>query len=110
LTLKQVQGILIVIINRNLPGELKVANIKSAKKRAVQSETHRKHNVGLKSTYRTYIKKVEALTIANKKEEAVKAFKEAIPIIDQMVSKGILHKNKAARHKSRLSNKIKKLK
>ncbi|HBS52188.1 MAG TPA: 30S ribosomal protein S20, partial [Coxiellaceae bacterium] len=50
-----------------------MANIKSAKKRAVQSESRRKHNIGLKSTCRTYIKKVEAAVTANKKEEAIKA-------------------------------------
>jgi small subunit ribosomal protein S20 len=86
-----------------------VANIKSAKKRASQSEVHRKRNIGLKSTYRTYIKKVEILIAANKKEEASKAFKEAVSIIDKMVTKGIIHKNKTARYKSNLSNKIKKL-
>jgi len=87
-----------------------VANTKSAKKRAVQSEQRRKHNIGLKSTYRTYIKKVETAITANKKEEAVKALKESIPVLDKVASKGIIHKNKAARYKSRLNDKIKKLK
>lgn len=86
-----------------------MANTKSAKKRAVQTEQRRKHNASMKSTYRTYIKKVEAKIIANKKEEAVLALKEAIPIIDKMVNKKILEKNKAARHKSRLNTRIKKL-
>jgi small subunit ribosomal protein S20 len=87
--------------------EYKVANIKSAKKRAVQSELHRKRNTSAKSAYRTYIKKVEAAIVANKKEDAIKALKEATPIIDKMAAKRILDKNKAARHKSRLNAKIK---
>jgi len=87
-----------------------VANIKSAKKRAIQSEARRKHNIGLKSTYRTYIKKVEHLITANKKEDAIKALKVAVPVIDKMATKGIIHKNKAARYKSNLSKKINKLK
>jgi small subunit ribosomal protein S20 len=91
-------------------GESSVANIKSAKKRAIQSESHRKHNIGLKSTYRTYVKKVETAIAANKKEEALKALKESTPILDKVAAKGIIHKNKAARYKSRLNDKIKKLK
>lgn len=87
-----------------------MANIKSAKKRATQSEIRRKHNVALKSTYRTYIKKVETAIAANKKEEAIKAFKEAIPVLDKAAAKGIIHNNKASRLKSRLNDKIKKLK
>jgi small subunit ribosomal protein S20 len=87
-----------------------VANIKSAKKRAIQSENRRKHNVALKSTYRTYVKKVEAAIATNKKENAVKAFKESAPILDKAAAKGIVHKNKAARLKSRLNDKIKNLK
>ncbi|MEI8054580.1 MAG: 30S ribosomal protein S20 [bacterium] len=86
-----------------------MANTKSAKKRAVQSETRRKHNASMKSIYRTYIKKVDAAVVANKKEDAMKALKEAIPVIDKMITKKILDKNKAARHKSRLNAKIKKM-
>ncbi|MDR1012525.1 MAG: 30S ribosomal protein S20 [Coxiellaceae bacterium] len=86
-----------------------MANIKSAKKRITQSEIHRKRNIGLKSSCRTYIKKMEALVTSNNKDGATKAFKDTVSMIDKMVTKGILHKNKAARHKSNLSNKIKKL-
>ena len=85
-----------------------MANTKSAKKRAIQNEKHRKHNASLKSTYRTHIKKVEAAILANKKEEAVKTLKEASQVIDKMVTKKIIDKNKAARHKSRLNAKVKK--
>ena len=86
-----------------------MANTKSAKKRAIQSEKHRKHNASMKSAYRTAIKKVEAAIIAKNKEEASSALKEAVPMIDRMVNKKIIEKNKAARHKSRLNAKVKNL-
>lgn len=88
-------------------GELAVANTKSAKKRAIQNETRRKHNAALKSAYRTSIKKVEAAIVSNNKEEAVKLFKNASSVLDKTVSKGILHRNTANRYKSRLSIKVK---
>lgn len=84
-----------------------MANTIKAKKRAIQSEKRRQHNTSLRSMYRTFIKKVEAAIIAKNKDNAVTAFKNAVPVIDKMVSKGIIHKNKAARHKSRLTAKIK---
>ena len=86
-----------------------MANIKSAKKRARQSEKRRRHNAGLRSMVRTYIKKVVLAVEAGNKETAQKAYLEAVPVIDRMVTKGIIHKNKAARHKSRLSDHIKDL-
>ena len=86
-----------------------MANSKSAKKRATQSEERRKHCASMKSTYRTSIKKVDAAVIANKKEDAMLALKESIPVIDKMVTKKIIDKNKAARHKSRLNARIKKM-
>lgn len=84
-----------------------MANIKSAKKRARQAEKRRRHNAGLRSMVRTYIKKVVNEIATGNKENAQKAYLEAVPVIDRMVSKGIIHKNKAARHKSRLSDHIK---
>ena len=86
-----------------------MANTKSAKKRAVQNERRRKHNASLKSKYRTHIKKVIAAVKKNNKEEAVTSLKEAIPVIDKMSTKKILAKNTAARYKSRLNAKVKKL-
>ena len=86
-----------------------MANIKSAKKRARQAEKRRRHNAGLRSMVRTYIKKVILAIESGNKENAQKAYQEAVPVIDRMVSKGIIHKNKAARHKSRLSDHIKDL-
>ena len=58
---------------------------------------------------RTYIKRVDAAIASGDSESATQAYTEAVPLIDKMVTKGIMHKNKAARHKSRLNNKIKAL-
>ncbi len=86
-----------------------VANIKSAGKRARQAEKARKHNMGLRSTMRTSIKKVVKACDEGNREAAAAAFKAAVPVIDSMVNKGIVTKNKAARHKSRLNARIKAL-
>lgn len=86
-----------------------MANIKSAKKRAKQNEVIRAHNTSLRSKFRTYVKKVVAAIALKDKKVAEDAYKQALPVIDGMVSKGIIHSNKAARHKSRLSKQIKEL-
>jgi len=86
-----------------------VANIKSAEKRAKQSVKRRAHNMAARSRLRTSIKKVLAAVNAGKKDEAVAAFKDAQPVIDTMVNKGIIHRNKAARHKRELNAKVKAL-
>ena len=86
-----------------------MANIASAKKRARQAEKHRQHNASLKSMVRTYVKKVYSAIEAKDITLAETCFKAAQPIIDRMTSKGLLHKNKAARHKSRLTAHIKQL-
>lgn len=86
-----------------------MANIASAKKRARQSEKHRQHNASLRSMVRTYIKKVYNAIEAKDLKLAEENFKSAQPVIDRMASKGLLHKNKAARHKSRISSHLKKL-
>ena len=86
-----------------------VANIKSARKRARTAEKTRKHNMGLRSTMRTSIKKVIKACDAGDKDAATAAFKDAVPVIDSMVNKGIVTKNKAARHKSRLNARVKAL-
>ena len=83
-----------------------MANIKSAKKRAVQSEKRRKHNASRRSMVRTFIKKVYAAIAAGDKDTAQKAFNEMHPIVDRQSSKGLIHKNKAARHKSNLAAQI----
>lgn len=84
-----------------------MANIASAKKRARQSEVRRVHNASLRSMVRTYIKKVVKALEMKDAKAAVAAYHDAIPVIDSMVNKGIIHRNKAARHKSRLTAQIK---
>ncbi len=87
-----------------------MANIKSAKKRAVQSEQRRASNNILTSIYRTHVKKV-LTAVANKEVAgADAALKVALPVIDKTAAKGIIHKNKAARCKSRLNALVKGLK
>nr|WED69688.1 30S ribosomal protein S20 [Pectobacterium colocasium] len=83
-----------------------MANIKSAKKRAVQSEKRRKHNASRRSMMRTFIKKVYAAIATGDKEAAQKAFNDMQPIVDCQAGKGLIHKNKAARHKSNLVARI----
>jgi small subunit ribosomal protein S20 len=84
-----------------------MANTAQAKKRAKQAEKSRVRNAGQRSNLRTFIKKVLAAVKAGDKEKAQAAFNIAQPIIDSAVNKGIIHKNKAARGKSRLSAKVK---
>ena len=84
-----------------------MANSPQAKKRARQSEKRRKHNASFRSMVRTYIKKVDTAIESGNQESAKKAYNDAIPVIDRMSDKGILHKNKAARHKSRLNAHVK---
>jgi small subunit ribosomal protein S20 len=90
-------------------GHAIVANIKSAQKRARQAEKTRLHNMGLRSKLRTNIKAVIAAVEKGDKEAAAAAYKAAVPVIDSMTGKGIIKKNKAARHKSRLNKMIKAL-
>ncbi len=56
--------------------------------------------------YRTYLKRVNAAVATGDKEAAAAAFADAVPVLDKLVGKGILHKNKASRHKSRLHAQI----
>lgn len=86
-----------------------MANIKSAKKRARQGEKTRQHNMGLRSLMRTKIKTVVKACDAGDKDAAAVAYKDAVPVIDSMINKGIVTKNKAARHKSRLNTRVKTL-
>ena len=86
-----------------------MANIASAKKRAIQSEKRREHNAALRSRLRTYIKKVILAVESGDPEQAQVAFRAAVPIIDSSVNKGLIHRNKAARSKSRLNARVKAL-
>jgi len=65
--------------------------------------------MGLRSKLRTNIKNVIAAVEKGDKEAAVAAYKEAVPVIDSMINKGVVNKNKAARHKSRLNKMVKSL-
>ena len=84
-----------------------MANSAQSRKRARQGEKRRQQNVGVRSRFRTYIKKVQAAISAGDKAAAETAYKEAVSIIDKTESKGLIHQNKAARHKSRLNAQIK---
>lgn len=86
-----------------------MANTAQAKKRVRQAEKNRQHNVTLKSRLRTHIKKVVNAIAEKNVVSAKEAYQQALPVIDSMVGKGIIHKNKAARHKERLSQQIKHL-
>jgi small subunit ribosomal protein S20 len=84
-----------------------LANTAQAEKRARQAEKRRQHNASRRSMLRTYIKKVIKAIRTGDYTNASEAYKAAVPIIDRMANKGIIHKNKAARHKSRLNAHIK---
>ncbi|ALD15115.1 30S ribosomal protein S20 [Buchnera aphidicola (Aphis glycines)] len=86
-----------------------MANIKSSKKDAVASEYRRKNNMSQRSKIRTFIKKVRLSILSGDKKRAEDAFKNMQPVIDKYSTKGLIHKNKAARYKSVLSLQIKKL-
>ncbi|MCW7553894.1 30S ribosomal protein S20 [Endozoicomonas gorgoniicola] len=86
-----------------------MANSPSAKKRARQAENRRVHNASLRSMVRTSIKKVVRAIEAKDVELAKAEYAAAVPVIDRMADKGIIHKNKAARHKSRLNAQVKAL-
>ena len=86
-----------------------MANSLSARKRARQSEKHRLLNASQRSHVRTNIKRVLAAIEAGDKSAAESAYKAAVPAIDRSVSKGLMHRNKAARHKSRMNKHIRAL-
>jgi small subunit ribosomal protein S20 len=86
-----------------------LANSRQASKRARQAEKNRQHNASMRSMMRTYIKATVNAIESNDLEAAKSAYQTAVPVIDRMASKGLIHKNKAARHKSRLNAHIKKM-
>ena len=86
-----------------------MANSPQARKRARQAEDRRTHNMTLRSKMRTSVKKVVKAITAGDKEAATAAYKEAVPLVDSMARKGIIHSNTAARHKSRLNTQIKEM-
>ncbi|SFP81434.1 SSU ribosomal protein S20P [Nitrosomonas cryotolerans] len=84
-----------------------MANSAQARKRARQTVKRRDHNVSLRSKLRTAIKFVRKAIESGDKSAADTAFKNSMSTVDSVADKGIIHKNKAARHKSRLSAAIK---
>jgi small subunit ribosomal protein S20 len=86
-----------------------VANIKSAKKRAKQTVVRNARNVAQRSQLRTAVKKVIKAIDANDASAAREAFAVAQPLLDRFAARGLIHKNKAARHKARLTARIKAL-
>ena len=84
-----------------------MANSPQARKRARQTVKRNAHNAGLRSAFRTAVKKATKAIQAGDKAEAQKVYQESICIIDRIADKRIYHKNKAARHKSRLSAALK---
>ncbi len=83
-----------------------MANTKSAEKAARQAEKHRMRNVALRSRMRTAVRTVTAAVAAGNKAAAEAGYREAVPVIDALVNKQIIHRNKAARHKSRLAARV----
>ena len=83
-----------------------MANSAQARKRARQAEKHRQHNAAQRTELRTYIKKVTAAIGSGDAAAARDTYRMAVPVIDKMVGKGLIHKNKAARHKKRLNQHI----
>ena len=86
-----------------------MANIKSAKKRVLIAEANRVRNVAFKTSIKTAVKKALALATGEDKDALNSAVSKVYQLCDKAVSKGILHKNTAARKKSRLVLAIKKL-
>ncbi|GGF96778.1 MULTISPECIES: 30S ribosomal protein S20 [Cysteiniphilum] len=86
-----------------------MANSKQAKKRVRQAEKNRQHNMSRRSMMRTFMKKTIKAIEASDVSLAKDCFAKLQPVLDRYATKGLIHKNKAARHKSRLVAKIKAL-
>ena len=86
-----------------------MANSAQARKRARQADKQRAHNESLRATLRTAIKRVQKAIGAGDKAAAQTVFQESVAVLDRIADKKIIHKNKASRHKSRLSAQIKAL-
>ena len=84
-----------------------MANIKSARKRARQAVKRRDHNFSLRTAARSAIKTVQKAIKAGDKKAAAAALARSQAVIDRVAAKGVLHRNAAARHKSRLAHAIK---
>jgi small subunit ribosomal protein S20 len=88
-------------------GVYSMANIASARKRARQSEKRRQHNAALRSELRSAVRNARKAIAAGDKQAAMTVFRRAASTIDSIADKNIIHKNTAARHKSRLAARLK---
>ena len=86
-----------------------MANSAGSRKRARQAVKRNKHNSQIRAKVRTFVKKVAYAIAAGDKKEAASGFKAMQKNVDQAVNKGLIHKNQAARKKSRLRAQIKTL-
>ena len=86
-----------------------MANSAQSLKRAKQAEKRRQRNVAFRTKLRTHIKRVIYGADEGNVETTADAYKAAVPLIDSAVTKGLIHRNKAARLKSRLNSRIVKL-
>ena len=84
-----------------------MANTKSARKRAHQALKRRDHNFALRTAARSAIKEVKKAVASGDKKAAAAALTRSQAVIDRVAAKGILHRNSAARHKSRLAHAVK---
>ena len=87
----------------------RTVRLASGRKRARQNVVLNAHNTALRSRFRTAIKNVQKAVLSGDKAKATDLYKSAQSVIDSIADKGLFHKNKAARHKSRLSAKLKAL-
>jgi small subunit ribosomal protein S20 len=88
--------------------EFTLANTKQAKKRSRQAEKHRVHNTSRRSEMRTYLKDVVKSIADGNLVQAQELYRKASSMVDKLANKGLIHKNKASRHKSRLCIHIRK--
>jgi small subunit ribosomal protein S20 len=86
-----------------------LANSPQAEKRARQAEKRRRNNASRRSMLRTHVKKVVRAIRAGNRADAEAAYVAAVPVIDRMAQRGLIHENKAARHKSRLNEHIRRM-
>lgn len=86
-----------------------MANSPQARKRAKQNTVRRLRNHSQRSTVRTAIKKLDAAIEAGDQEQAKEAYQSSVSMIDKATSKGLHHKNRAARLKSRLNKRVKEM-
>lgn len=83
-----------------------MAHTKSAKKRMRNSKRRQSYNKPIRSRVKTYLAKAEEVISSGNAEAAIEAVRQAISMLDKAAKRGLIHRNKAARHKSRLLKKF----